>query len=118
MKPRFQADADFNELIVKAVLLLEPHIDFRTAGAAKLKGIPDGIVLRTASDDGRLLLTHDGRTMPLHFGNFVEKHKSYGVIVFSQDSSISVVAKEILSIWFASEETDWIDRIYYYNRLL
>lgn len=34
MKIRFQADAHFNQIIVKATLRLEPGIDFQTAHAA------------------------------------------------------------------------------------
>jgi hypothetical protein len=34
MKPRFQADADLNEIIVSALLRREPTIDFQTATAA------------------------------------------------------------------------------------
>jgi hypothetical protein len=41
MKVQFQADADFNEKIVKAVLRREPSIDFRTAQAAGLPGLMD-----------------------------------------------------------------------------
>jgi hypothetical protein len=35
VKVRFQADADFNEDIVKGVLRREPRVDFRTATAAE-----------------------------------------------------------------------------------
>jgi hypothetical protein len=31
MKVRFQADADLNQIIVKAALRLKPGIDFKTA---------------------------------------------------------------------------------------
>jgi len=41
MKVRFQADADLNQNIVKATLRLEPGIDFQTASAAGLMGLPD-----------------------------------------------------------------------------
>jgi hypothetical protein len=36
VKPRFQADADLNEDIVKGVLRREPGIDFQTATSAGL----------------------------------------------------------------------------------
>lgn len=36
MKIRFQADADLNQIIVKATLRLEPGIDFQTATGAGL----------------------------------------------------------------------------------
>jgi hypothetical protein len=38
MKVRFQADADLNEIIIRAVLRREPGIDFQSAVAARLPG--------------------------------------------------------------------------------
>jgi hypothetical protein len=72
MKVRFQADADLNEILVKAVLRREPGIDFQTARTAGLAGVPDKEVLAMAAGSGRLLVTHDRRTMPGHFAEFIE----------------------------------------------
>ena len=41
MKPRFQADADFNEDIVSGVLRRVPEIDFQTANEAELENLSD-----------------------------------------------------------------------------
>ena len=67
MKIRFQADADLNQNIVKALLRREPTIDFKTAVAANFEGLKDIEVLTKAAQEGRLLVTHDRRTMPQHF---------------------------------------------------
>lgn len=48
MKVRFQADADLNQIIVKAILRREPSIDFQTALAASLVGLDDNEVLTLA----------------------------------------------------------------------
>lgn len=45
MPVRFQADADFNQIIVSAVVRRSPQIDFRTATAAGLAGTADAEVL-------------------------------------------------------------------------
>jgi len=78
MKVRFQADADFNQIIVKAILRREPSIDFQTAHAAKLTGVRDEAVLTLAAKDGRLLVTHDRKTMPRHFAIFIGSATSAG----------------------------------------
>ena len=67
MKIRFQADADLNQIIVLATPRREPSIDFQTAGAAGLAARNDQEVLEVAARDGRLLVTHDQKTMPRHF---------------------------------------------------
>ena len=43
MKVRFQADADLNQIIVKAILRREPAIDFQTAQASQLSGLKKAV---------------------------------------------------------------------------
>jgi hypothetical protein len=59
------ADADFNADIVAAVVRREPSVDFQTADAADLGGLDDFQVLTLAAREGRILVTHDRRTMPI-----------------------------------------------------
>ena len=68
MKVSFQADADLKEPIVLAVKRSAPEIDFKTATEANLEGLDDTVVLGIAAQEGRLLVSHDRRTMPYHFG--------------------------------------------------
>ena len=71
MAIRFQADADLDQTIVRTLLRREPGIDFLSAFDAGLRGLPDPEVLRIAAEAGRLLVSHDGRTMPTHFGEYI-----------------------------------------------
>ena len=57
MPIRFQADADFNQIIVSAVAHRYQEIDVRTATAAGLTGLKDAEVLALAGRDGRVLIT-------------------------------------------------------------
>ena len=66
MKVSFQADADLNENIVRGVVRREPQIDFQTATEAGLTGLSDLDVLTMAARDGRILVSHDRKTMPQH----------------------------------------------------
>ena len=81
MRVRFQADADLNLVILLALVRREPAIDFRTAVAAGLAGLSDLEVLAMASRDGRVLVTHDQKTMPGHFGEFIATEASAGLLV-------------------------------------
>ncbi|NJL42595.1 MAG: DUF5615 family PIN-like protein, partial [Pseudanabaena sp. SU_2_4] len=78
MNIRYQADADLNQAIVTGVLRREPAIDFQTAFAAKLEGLKDPEVLAIAAQQGRVLVSHDRKTMPLEFAKFITKHQSPG----------------------------------------
>ena len=77
MKVRYQADADFNEDILTGVLRRAPEVDFQTAHDARLGGLEDSKVLAIAADEGRILVTHDRKTMPRHFGELMG-HKKQG----------------------------------------
>jgi predicted nuclease of predicted toxin-antitoxin system len=108
---RYQADADLNQAIVTGVLRREPNIDFQTAFAAELEGVKDPEVLAIAGQQGRILVSHDRRTMPSEFAEFIINHKSAGVIVVSRKIPIEVVIEELLMIWAVSGAEEWVDRI-------
>ena len=112
MKVRFQADADLNEILVKAMLRREPGIDIQTARAAGLAGLADNDVLTLAARSGRLLLTHDRKTMPNHFAEFIAAQSSAGVLIVPQKLPISQAVEELLLVWVASEADEWINRIF------
>lgn len=107
MKARFQADADLNEEIVAGVMRREPAIDFQTAEEAGLRGLNDLDVLAHAAAENRILLTHDRRTMPGHFADFILRHASPGVFIISQQLRVRTAIEELILIWVASEGEEW-----------
>ena len=113
MTIRFQADADFNQTILLAAIRREPSLDFQTAAAVGLIGLADLDVLAKAAQEGRLLVTHDQRTMPRHFAEFVTQHTSTGVLVVRQSLPIAAVVDDLLLIHAATEAEEWINRLAY-----
>lgn len=111
MKPLFQADADLNEDIVTAVLRREPSIDFQTAVEANLRGVADPDVLALAAQQGRILVTHDRKTMPHHFADFILNQQSPGVLILSQDLPVAEATEELILIWVTTEAEEWINCI-------
>ena len=111
MKIRFQADSDLNQIIVKATLRLEPGIDFQTAHMAGLAGLDDPEVLKLTAQQGRILVSHDRKTMPKHFEQFILTEKCPGILIVSQKLPIAQVAEDLFLIWLASEAEDWVNRI-------
>jgi hypothetical protein len=71
MRPRFQADADFNQKIVAGLRRREPTVDFLSARDGEVIGLPDPEVLRIASEAARILVSHDRKTLPGHFAKFM-----------------------------------------------
>jgi hypothetical protein len=107
MKVRFQADADLNAEIVAGVRRREPGIDFQTAEEANLRGLPDQSVLVLAAQEHRILVTHDRRTMPRHFADFIRHRTSPGVFIVAQNVSVRVAIEELLLVWVASDSEEW-----------
>jgi hypothetical protein len=96
MKVRFVADVNFDERIISGLLRREPTIDFHTLE-----------VLTIAADSGRILVTHDLKTMLATFGKFAEHAHCPGVILVPQDLARKAVNDDLLLIWSASEAEDW-----------
>jgi hypothetical protein len=111
MRPRFQADADFNEEIISGLLRNHPDMDFQTAEEAGLRGLPDPSVLARAADDRRILVTHDRRTLPAHFADFIQRRESPGVIIISQRVTVRRAMDELDLVWEASEAEEWTNLI-------
>lgn len=111
MKIRFQADADLNQRIVRAVRRGQPAIDFQTAYEAQVRSLNDPEVLATAAAEGRIVVTHDRTTMPVHFAIFIATQSSPGVFVLSQYSPLKLAMDELIMIWEASEAEEWTNII-------
>ena len=103
---RFQADWNLNHIIVQAAQRREPTLDFQTAHAASLLGISDSEVLRRATREGRLLVTHDFHDMPQHFAAFIQEQTSAGVLLVPQRLPVAMVVEDFLLIWAATEAED------------
>jgi hypothetical protein len=60
-----------------------PAIDFQSVHEAGLHGLDDDVVLALATRAGRMLASHDRRTMPHHFADFISNKTSAGLILLS-----------------------------------
>ena len=108
---RFQADNDLNRVIVQAVLRLEPMIDFQTAQEARLDGVTDVEVLARAAMELRVLVSHDLKTMPRHFAEFMQTSTSAGVLIAPQSLAHGKIVDDLILIWMVDEAEDWVNRI-------
>ena len=119
MSIRFQADADLNFDIVKAVRQHEPAIDFASATDSELRGIDDLELLERAAVANRVLVSHDRRTMLSHFRNRLAAGKSSpGLLVVSQDAPIGPVVEAIIALWSVSEPGELCDQAYHLPSLI
>ena len=80
-----------------------------TLNRAKISvaGRRNGLAIAASLD--RILVTHDVRTMPRHFGEFASKTKCPGLILIPRSMPIGVAIEELLLIWNVSEPEEWIN---------
>ncbi|HLG13301.1 MAG TPA: DUF5615 family PIN-like protein [Blastocatellia bacterium] len=96
-----------NEDIALGFVRLEPQIDFQTASEAEVRGLSDPEVISRATQDNRVLVTHDRRTMPRHFAAFILSNTSPGVFIIGQNVGVRTAIDELLLIWSCSESEEW-----------
>ena len=113
MRARFLADADLHQRIVTGLKRIEPEIDFETAHAAALEGLPDSNVLQLAAEKSRVLVSHDRRTMPGAFYSFVRKQKSPGLSLVKQGCPVGRAIEELRICYHTLDAEDFANRICY-----
>ena len=114
MSIRFLADADLNQALVEGIRLREPALDFLSAVEARLEGMSDHAVLDLAANQGRILVSQDASTMPVHIMRFLNEGKrSPGVFLVPQDAVIRDVIDAIILVWSASSPADWATQIHH-----
>jgi hypothetical protein len=117
LPPRFLTDADFNLHIVAGLRRRQPSIDLATAHDLNLRTLLDPQLLEMARGMDRILLTHDRKTMPRHFRNYVAGlpagQHSPGVIWIHQNLPVATAIDAILLIWECSTYEEWHDQFTY-----
>ena len=114
MSIRFQADNDLKFGIVKAARRREPSMDFVSAQDAGLDRMGDPELLDRAALEGRVLVSHDRRTMLDYFRAHLAAGKSSpGLLIVPQDASIGDVIEALVYIWALSDPVELKDQAYY-----
>jgi hypothetical protein len=116
MTVQFQADANLNQIILLATRRREPALAFQTATEAGLSGVNDPKDLARAAHEGRILVTHDRKTMPQHFLTFITTATSAGVLIVPQHLPVAAVVDDLLLIWYATAAEEWINQIRFLPR--
>jgi hypothetical protein len=68
-------------------------------------------VLALSAQAGRVLVTHDRKTIPTHFAEFIWYATSHGVIVIPQKLPVRVAVEDLRLSWAASEAEAWINSV-------
>jgi hypothetical protein len=110
----YLADEDFNGRIVRGLLLREPTIDLIRVQDIELSGADDVQILKWTADKGRVVLTHDIRTMPVHAVSLVSKRQPMaGVVIVDDRARIGSCIDDLLLIAECREPGEWQDQVFF-----
>jgi len=110
----FLADEDFNGRIARGLFLRKNNLDLVRVQDIGLSGSGDEVVLEWAEDHGRILLTHDARTIPRHVQDrLAEGYHFPGVFIVDDQAPIGACIEDILLVAECSEIDEWRNLVYY-----
>lgn len=114
MSIRFLADEDLDSDIINGLRSREPAIDILDVKTAGLRGAKDPTLLDLAEQQGRIVISHDRRTMTRYFRERLAAGKSNpGLFIVPQRTVIAEIIESLLLVWTASQASDWRDAIVY-----
>ncbi len=116
--PRFLADENFNNDILRGLLRQMPNLDILRVQDVGLSGMGDPDVLEWAAKEGRVLLTHDVTTMAGFAYNRIDANQLMpGVLEVSRSLRTGPAIESILLMVAASFESEWVGQVRYLSLL-
>jgi len=107
---RLLIDQNFNQIILRGLRQRIPALDAITAHQAGLSDAEDPDLLAWAAEEGRLLITHDHRTMRDHVADRLAAGEHIaGVVIVSRKLPFGRVIHDLEVIVMCSSEDDWRD---------
>jgi hypothetical protein len=79
-----------------------------------LDGVADSELLKRAAAEGRVVVSHDRRTMIRHFRERVAADNSGpGLLIVSQGALIGDVVEALVYVWAVSDPAELRDQVHY-----
>ncbi|MGI8588889.1 MAG: DUF5615 family PIN-like protein [Chloroflexia bacterium] len=111
---RLALDQNFNEVLLRAVKQIhnEPDLDVVRLVSFGLSQAPDAVVLEWAARQGRILLTHDAKTIPpLPHARVTAGLAMPGVILVRRTAPNGAVIEDLCILLGASRSQEWQGRV-------
>lgn len=107
-RPRFLADENFNNDLLRALLRRLPDRDIIRAQDTAIAGADDPALLAWAATEGRILLTHDARTVPgFAYARLRAALPLPGVVVVAASADLGDALDDLLTTIAASRDDEW-----------
>lgn len=107
-------DENFDHHVLRALARRVPELDFRTVQSAGIQGCDDAAVLAWAAREGRVLLTHDVRTVTRFAYERVARGEPMpGVLEVPSRATIGEVLEDLVLVVTCATAQDCRDRVLY-----
>lgn len=114
MTPRFLADENIDPDLVLGLRRRVDDIDILRLQDVGLRTVDDPEILQWAADEGRILISHDLRTIPGFAGErLIAGLPMPGVILLRSSVPIAQAIDDIAAIAGASDAEEWNNQIAY-----
>ncbi len=111
---RLGADENFNNDIIRGLLRRTPTVDIVRVQDTVLLGADDPTVLDWAAREGRVLLTHDVRTMiDYAYARVIAGQAMLGVVVVRRTVSWAQAIDNIVLLVEGSRQDEWEGQVLY-----
>lgn len=111
---RLLIDQDIDHDILRGLIRRVPHLDAVTAFEAGLSAATDPHLLTWAEREGRIIVTHDRTTMPMHAAKILGEEKNIaGLFVVPRSVPLHRVLDDLELMITCSENHEWINVIRY-----
>jgi hypothetical protein len=108
------ADENFNNNILRGLLLRKPDVDIIRIQDVGLSGEDDPIILEWTAKNHRILITHDVESIPELASERIKSGLVMpGVFIVNQEIPISRVIDDLLLLIECSDKDEWINQIFY-----
>jgi predicted nuclease of predicted toxin-antitoxin system len=110
---RLATDADVHGPLFRALLHRQPDLDIVRVQDAGLRTAQDPDVLEWAASQGRILISHDRKTVP----KFAYQRVAAGLpmpgvfIIRNRPDHVGLMVEEILLVALDSEPEEWKDQV-------
>lgn len=108
------ADENLNRNIVRALVRRHPEIDVALAQDVGLTGSSDAILLEWAATHGRVVLSHDFRTLAATAEKRLRNGEPMsGLLLIPRRMPVAEATEDLLMILECSGAPDWVGAIQY-----
>ena len=111
-RPRFLADENFNNDILRALLRALPVLDIIRVQDTCVAGADDPTLLAWAAQEDRILITHDVQTIPrFAFDRVRAGLRMPGIIEVSGSLPLGPALDDLGLLISATQDDEWINQV-------